>query len=163
MDQLINKSANFPSAKTNTYRSTHSDKSQTVDLLVIDPAVVVVFQRRKWNGWLQCAPIRWCQARIRPPFGGAASSPHWDVCSNHGNGGRRRARSSSRRLLVKMEPNTRTHTHTPIHPSSSCITHTGDKCLPVAPTNSCPDEAAAVIVDIWSCYMSAERFSTYCF
>lgn len=95
--------------------------------------LVVVFQRRKWRGWQRCALIRWSRARTRLPFGGAASSPRWDVCSNPGNGGRRRARSSSRPLPVRTEPvHTRQQHYHPVpHPSPPVVTHAEDECLAV--------------------------------
>lgn len=60
-----------------------------------------VFQLRRWRGWQPCALIRWFQAHTRLPFGGGANLPPWDVCSNPGNGGRRRVKSSSRLLQVR--------------------------------------------------------------
>lgn len=80
-----------------------------------------VFQRRKWRGWQRCALIRWFQEHTRLPFGGGANSPPWDVCSNPGNGGRRRVKRLSRPLRVRPT--------LPLSPSSSPLPPWSKNCL----------------------------------
>lgn len=66
----------------------------------------VVLQRRRWRGSRRCAPTLWSPARTRLPSGDEASSQRWAVCSNPGNGGRRRVRSSSRPQRVRNTTST---------------------------------------------------------
>jgi hypothetical protein len=56
---------------------------------------------RRWSDWQRCDLIRLSLAHTPLPFADGASLPPSGVCSNLGNGGRRRASSSSRHLLVR--------------------------------------------------------------
>lgn len=56
---------------------------------------------RKWKGWRPCALTRWSQVRTPRPSGGGVSLPTWEGFSSLGNGGRRKAKSSSTRQQVR--------------------------------------------------------------
>ena len=102
------------------------------------PLIVLILfpQLRRWSGWRRCAPIRWCQAHTRPPSAGGANSPTWGACSSPGSGGRRRARSSSRRLQVRTLP--------PAHISDSRLMSRRLHLATVALMNGSTEEQLAI-------------------
>ncbi len=77
---------------------------------------VVCVQQRVPSVWRRCAPIRWFPGRTRLRYADAASWPVWDDSSNRGNGERKRATSSSRRLQVRD-----THSIAAADALSSCL------------------------------------------
>ncbi len=77
---------------------------------------VVCVQQRVPSVWRRCDPIRWFPGRTRLRYADAASWPVWDDSSNRGNGERKRATSSSRRLQVRD-----THSIAAADALSSCL------------------------------------------